>query len=105
MPEIRCISKYRVKRQRFKKPLLVNVLINFFLLGRTPLHIATVCNSIACMRLLLSRGALADAVDDEGRTPYHLAGKGGLTKALAVLLEASLTPSDESSANSVKRPQ
>jgi hypothetical protein len=55
--------------------------------GNTLLHLAAGCGALACVRLLLERGADPDPANDRGWTPLHQAGYSG-QGALAQLLLA-----------------
>ncbi|EEB14418.1 ankyrin repeat domain-containing protein, putative [Pediculus humanus corporis] len=56
--------------------------------GRTPLHIAALCNSISCLKLLIKRGADVECKDSNGRTPLILSALKGHARAIEILLKA-----------------
>ena len=56
--------------------------------GMTPLHWASRAGSLACVKLLLERGAEVDARNDAHRTPLQLGAERGKAGAIQLLAEA-----------------
>lgn len=56
--------------------------------GNTLLHLAAGCRALVCARLLLARGADADAANDRGSTPLHQAAYGDQPELAEALLAA-----------------
>lgn len=54
----------------------------------SPLHQAAGCGMLQCLRLLLNKGADANAADEAGWTPLMLAVRGGKLPAIEALLAA-----------------
>ena len=52
----------------------------------TPLHVAASCNNAISARLLISKGANANAKNDEDKTPLHIASQEGYIKTVITLL-------------------
>jgi len=44
------------------------------LAGRTPLHLAAMCNELRCVTVLVEHGAKLDVKDGDGKTALMLAG-------------------------------
>lgn len=57
--------------------------------GLTPLHLATLNDQTACMRLLLAHGQSATQWSASGMTPFHYAAANGHARALQLLAEHS----------------
>ena len=58
----------------------------------TPLHRASTDGSLEVVRLLLSYGAIVDAMDGEGRTPFEAASSSGHHEIAKLLLEHGAVP-------------
>jgi 26S proteasome non-ATPase regulatory subunit 10 len=54
--------------------------------GDTPLHLAVVHHHSAAVQLLLEKGAIVDARDDQDATPLHLAAQFGFVDVAEMLL-------------------
>lgn len=52
------------------------------------MHIAAICNSVGCMKLLLKKDGDINCKDSKGRTPLILAALNGHTRAIDLLLQA-----------------
>ncbi|XP_045047889.1 ankyrin repeat domain-containing protein 27 isoform X6 [Desmodus rotundus] len=66
--------------------------------GHTPLHVAALCGQASLIDLLVSRGAVVNAVDYHGSTPLHLACQKGYQSVTLLLLhyKASADAQDNS---------
>ena len=51
-------------------------------LGRTPLHLASAHNNVACMQLLLQQNASVEATETNGKTPLLCAAQNGHLQAI-----------------------
>eukprot|EP00117_Sycon_ciliatum_P040495 scpid32522/ scgid29750/ Usher syndrome type-1G protein; Scaffold protein containing ankyrin repeats and SAM domain len=58
-------------------------------LGMTPLHCAAKAGSLEAARMLITRGADANALDNEGQTCVHVAARHGHTALVRHLIEAA----------------
>jgi Mg-chelatase subunit ChlI len=72
--------------------------------GRSPLHIAVLCNAIECTKFLISKEARAAARTVDGRTALHLAAQYGRKEIAELLIEygkalAAKPPSEKKSAD------
>ena len=56
-------------------------------LGIAPLHVASYCGSVACVRFLLLKGARVNVVDDDGSAATHWAASSGKSLCASVLLQ------------------
>ena len=60
--------------------------------GRPPLTYGVVCNKVATVKYLISRGAEVNAADEQGHTILHWAAYHQVPKVLTVLLKNGANP-------------
>ncbi|XP_007539524.1 ankyrin repeat domain-containing protein 27 isoform X2 [Erinaceus europaeus] len=60
--------------------------------GHTPLHVAALCGQASLIDLLVSKGAVVNAMDYHGSTPLHLACQKGFQNVTLLLLHYKADP-------------
>ncbi|KAL2933402.1 BRCA1-associated RING domain protein 1 [Bienertia sinuspersici] len=60
--------------------------------GDTALHLASLYGHLACVQLLLERGASVEAKDEDGAIPLHDASAGGYTEIVELLISRASDP-------------
>ncbi len=69
----------QILKQSSEPCALVNEIDNH---GRSAIHVATLCNVLEIVEILLQQGAAANVQDVDGETPLHLAGNASMIELL-----------------------